>query len=52
MTMQHSGFAGVFQFPDEKFRIAPSGSRWADPDLPREFETRSGARGSWNWNVD
>jgi hypothetical protein len=52
MTMQHSGFAGVFQFLDEKFRIAPSGSRWADPDFPREFETRSGARGSWNWNVD
>jgi len=52
MTMQHSGFAGVFQFLDEKFRIAPSGSRWADPDLPREFETRSGARGSWNWSVD
>jgi len=51
MTMQHSGFAGVFQFVDETFRIAPSGSRWADPDLPREFETRSGARAPWNWNV-
>lgn len=51
MTMQHAGFAGVFQFPDEKFRVAPSGSRWADPDLPRPFETRSGARAEWAWNV-
>jgi hypothetical protein len=51
MTMTHAGFASVFQFPDETFRIAPSSSRWADPDLPREFETRSGTRAPWNWNV-
>jgi len=51
MTMQNAGFASVFQFPDEKFRVAPSGSRWADPDFPREFETRSGARANWTWDV-
>ena len=50
-TMRGDGFAGMFQFRDEKFRVAPSGSRWADPDFPREFETRSGARAPWNWNV-
>jgi len=51
MTMQHAGFAGGLQFLDEKFSVAPSSSRWADPDLPREFETRSGARAAWIWNV-
>jgi len=51
VTMQHAGFAAGLQFLDEKFSVAPSGSRWADPDLPREFETRSGARAAWIWNV-
>ena len=29
--------------------LAPSGSRWTDPDL-RQFETKSGARGEFTWN--
>ncbi len=51
VTMQHAGFAGIFQFPDEKFSVAPSASRWADSDLPREFETSSGTRAPWSWSV-
>jgi hypothetical protein len=30
--------------------LAPSGSRWSDPDL-RQFETRSGARGDFTWSA-
>lgn len=30
-------------------QLAPSGSKWSDPDLPREFETLSGARGNIKW---
>lgn len=51
VTMQHAGFASLFNFPDEKFAIAPTGGRWADPDLPREFETSSGTRARWSWGV-
>ena len=51
MTLQHSGFGGTFQFEDERFKVAPSGTRWADPDLPRTFETKSGARADWTWKV-
>ena len=29
--------------------LAPSASRWTDPDL-RQFETRSGARGDFTWS--
>jgi hypothetical protein len=29
--------------------LAPSGSRWSDPEL-RQFETRSGARGDFTWS--
>jgi hypothetical protein len=31
--------------------LAPSSSRWADPDLPRPFETKSGARGDFTWSA-
>ncbi len=30
--------------------LAPSGSRWTDPDL-RQFETKSGARGDFTWSA-
>jgi hypothetical protein len=52
MTMQNAGFALAFQFDDAKFRIAPSGTKWSDPDMPRPFETFSGARASWKWAVN
>jgi len=32
-------------------QMAPSASRWSDPDLPRSFETKSGARGNFTWSV-
>ena len=31
-------------------QIAPSGHRWTDPDLPRPFDTVSGARTTFSWN--
>jgi hypothetical protein len=51
MTVQDSGFAVAYNFADSRFSVAPSDSRWADPGLPRTFDTRSGARASWTWNV-
>jgi predicted metal-binding membrane protein len=32
------------------FDLAPSGSRWTDPDL-RQFETKSGGRGEFSWSA-
>lgn len=50
MTMQNVGFAVVFQFKDQTAELAPSdGSRWSDPDMPRSFEMKSGAVGSFAW---
>ena len=51
MTVDHSGFAGAFQFEDERFKVAPSATRWTDPGLPREFETHSGVRADLTWKV-
>jgi len=31
-------------------QIAPSGHRWTDPDLPRPFDTISGARTTFAWS--
>jgi hypothetical protein len=44
-TMRGGGFVGAFGM--EEAEMAPStGTRWSDPDMPREFETTSGARGA------
>lgn len=51
MTVQDAGFAVAYNFADSRFSVAPSDSRWADSSLPRTFDTRSGARASWSWNV-
>ncbi len=51
MTVQDAGFAVAFNFTDSRFSVAPSDSRWEDSDLPRTFDTRSGARAPWSWNV-
>ena len=46
-TMRGGGFVGAFGM--EEAELAPSaGTRWSDPDMPREFETKSGARGAIN----
>jgi hypothetical protein len=43
-TMRGGGFVGAFGM--EEAELAPSaGTRWSDPEMPREFETKSGARG-------
>ena len=31
-------------------QVAPSGHRWTDPDLPRAFDSKSGARATFNWS--
>jgi len=49
MTMQSVGFAVTLQFDNETIQLAPSASRWSDPDMPRSFETKSGAVGSFTW---
>jgi hypothetical protein len=49
MTMQGVGFAVALQFDNETIQLAPSSSQWADLDMPRSFETKSGAVGSFTW---
>jgi hypothetical protein len=51
MSMQNVGFAALFGFDDVRAELAPSNSRWSDGDMPRSFETKSGARGMCNWSA-
>src|SRR5262245_38833328 len=51
MTMQHAGFLATMQFDNEIAQLAPSSSQWADPDMPHQFETKSGAVGTVTWRV-
>ena len=46
-TLRGGGFVSGFGM--EQVDLAPSGSRWTDPDL-RQFETKSGARGEFSWS--
>jgi hypothetical protein len=51
MTMQNVGFAVALQFDQQRAELAPSaGTRWADPDLPRQWESKSGAVGTFTWS--
>jgi hypothetical protein len=34
----------------ERVQVAPSASRWSDPDMPRRFETKSGGVGNFVWS--
>ena len=46
-TLQGGGFvAGLGMQSTE---LAPSHSQWADAEMPRRFETKSGARGAFTW---
>lgn len=47
-TLRGGGFVAALGM--EEVDLAPSGSRWTDPDL-RRFETKSGARGDFVWNA-
>ncbi len=51
MTMQNVGFATALEFDNETAQFAPSGSQWSDPDMPRPFETKSGAVATFTWSV-
>jgi hypothetical protein len=43
-TLRGGGFVGAFGMDEAE--LAPSaGTSWSDPDMPREFEAKSGARG-------
>lgn len=51
-TTQNSAEALVMKFDNQTEYLAPStGSRWSDPDLPRQFETRSGYVARLTWSV-
>ena len=51
MTMQNANFLSALQFDNETAELAPSGSQWSDPDMPRQFATKSGAVGTFTWRV-
>jgi hypothetical protein len=46
-TLRGGGFVSGLGM--EEVDLAPSGSRWTDPDL-RQFTTKSGARGAFSWS--
>ncbi len=47
--LRGGGFVGAFGL--EVAQLAPSSTTWTDPDLPRSFETKSGARGEFTWSA-
>lgn len=47
-TLQGGGFVAAFRMDEAE--LAPSSSRWSDPEMPRAFETKSGARGMVTWS--
>jgi hypothetical protein len=48
-TLRGGGFVAGLGM--EEAELAPSvGTRWSDADMPREFETKSGARGMVAWS--
>ena len=49
-TLQNAGFASD-ALEVETLEIAPGdGTRWTDPDLPHQFESKSGIRANINWS--
>ena len=50
--MQNTGFTTALQFDNQAAQLAPSASRWSDPDLPRQFGTKSGAVASFTWRMN
>lgn len=49
MTLKNAGFAVALNFDDTTLTVAPTSTRWSDSEMPRAFETRSGARARWTW---
>jgi len=49
--MQNTGFTTALQFDNQAAQLAPSGgTHWADPAMPRHFETKSGAVATFTWS--
>jgi len=52
-TMQNTGFTTALQLDNQAAQLAPSGgTHWSDPDMPRQFETKSGAVAKFTWRVN
>ncbi|MCH8073394.1 MAG: hypothetical protein IIA09_15755 [Proteobacteria bacterium] len=52
VTLHNAGFALVWKFDDNITEMAPSdGTSWHDPDMPLEWEGKSGAVGHFTWSV-
>ena len=49
MNLQNAGFFVAYQLENQTGQLAPSGSHWYDPEMPRTYETKSGLRGSFEW---
>ncbi len=49
MTMSNTGFAAMLEL-DQTIDLAPSASKWSDPEMPVEFETKSGAVSRFSWS--
>lgn len=47
-TLTGGGF--ITGFGLEAVELAPTASEWADSDMPKRFETRSGGRGEFAWS--
>ncbi len=47
-TLRGGGFVGGFGLKEAD--LAPTSADWADADMPRRFETKSGARGEFTWS--
>jgi hypothetical protein len=51
-TTQNTAFATFNKFDNQTEQLAPStGSRWSDPGLPRQFESKSGRVARFTWRV-
>lgn len=52
VVLQNAGFAAALDFDDHTAQMAPSDSHWSDPEMPRTFDTKSGAAATINWSVN
>jgi hypothetical protein len=47
-TLRGGGFVSGLGL--EEANLAPTSADWADPEMPKRFETKSGARGDFAWS--
>lgn len=48
-TLRGGGFVAGMQM--DAVDLAPSNSQWADPEMPRQFQTKSGGRAAISWSA-